>query len=560
MTGDDIKRLNYYERQYLGARDFRDEQAYHTDMRRRHAIAHHSWGIVAGLELQQIAKEGSPDEKEVFVKPGMAVDGFGREIIILTAQKIDPSLFEGFGDDTHYEVWIAHDERNVDPPANGYGSCDVENQYARVVESFKIHIGPQNPLHDPIEVDGTSVTPPTIPWDESVPYQELPDVSTNSEWLVRLGSVRWNGTKLIETTAERLKEHRRYIGSIASEIGTPAGTLLIRDRALPSPLPAVSKGVAVKVEGSLDVERKLNANRDAEVKNNLIVDGKLGVGTTTPEAKAQFMGGTDATLGAKSSGFLVAGDPNGKNVAIDTNSIIARNNGTKSPLELQSQGGDVVFNSKNPDDAKKVVVKDGTNVGVGTLDPQARVHIATGTDITLDNGTGYLVLGEVNGENLAIDKNEIMARDNGKSSTLHFQAEGGDMLLHYYKSGTEFMVKNNGNVGVGTPNPAQRLDVHGRIVRHGDDFSRAGVLPSGAFVVTPWGTNNDWNIFVSPHTVGLREGFSEGDNALLEFKCYAEVVSANMWQVWVRYVFRVNDAPLPATEYGGLVNYILIPK
>ena len=58
----------------LRPQDFGDEQAYHIAMRRRHIIAHHLWGIVRGLELAV--------ENALFVQPGIAVDGYGRELIL----------------------------------------------------------------------------------------------------------------------------------------------------------------------------------------------------------------------------------------------------------------------------------------------------------------------------------------------------------------------------------------------------------------------------------------------------------------------------------------------
>jgi hypothetical protein len=47
----EITRVNYYDGQYLGPTDFTDEQAYHVAMRRRHHLAHHTWGLVRGLTL-----------------------------------------------------------------------------------------------------------------------------------------------------------------------------------------------------------------------------------------------------------------------------------------------------------------------------------------------------------------------------------------------------------------------------------------------------------------------------------------------------------------------------
>ena len=53
MATDEILRLHYYERQYLGAADLEDQQTYLRDMRRRHNLGPHTWGIVTGLDLTE---------------------------------------------------------------------------------------------------------------------------------------------------------------------------------------------------------------------------------------------------------------------------------------------------------------------------------------------------------------------------------------------------------------------------------------------------------------------------------------------------------------------------
>lgn len=52
------------------------------------------------------------------------------------------------------------------------------------------------------------------------------------------------------------------------------------------------------------------------------------------------------------------------------------------------------------------------------------VHILSDTDVGL-NGAGSLVIGNKAGQNLGIDGNEIMARNNSKASTLYLNDEGG---------------------------------------------------------------------------------------------------------------------------------------
>src|SRR6188768_4278327 len=75
---DEIKRVNYFAGQLLGADDFATEQAYHLSMRRHEQRIARSHGVVEGLELS-----GTPGGKEITVSPGYAVDAVGREIILL---------------------------------------------------------------------------------------------------------------------------------------------------------------------------------------------------------------------------------------------------------------------------------------------------------------------------------------------------------------------------------------------------------------------------------------------------------------------------------------------
>ncbi|HEX8852993.1 MAG TPA: hypothetical protein VF754_05875 [Pyrinomonadaceae bacterium] len=74
---DDIKRLNYYNSQFLKEDDFRDEQLYHRQMRHVHNRALHTWGIVEGLEVAAV--KGA---SQVTVTPGIAIDRLGREVVL----------------------------------------------------------------------------------------------------------------------------------------------------------------------------------------------------------------------------------------------------------------------------------------------------------------------------------------------------------------------------------------------------------------------------------------------------------------------------------------------
>src|ERR1700722_14092325 len=142
MATDAILRLHYYERQYLGAADLEDQQTYLRDMRRRHNIGHHTWGIVAGLDLVETPVPGDPTAVNFFIQPGMAIDGFGREIIVMAPTSLDPGLFASFTGVGPHDVYISYDQSQAQQPTGGYAQCNVANQYGRIQETYKFEIDP----------------------------------------------------------------------------------------------------------------------------------------------------------------------------------------------------------------------------------------------------------------------------------------------------------------------------------------------------------------------------------------------------------------------------------
>ncbi len=67
----------------------------------------------------------------------------------------------------------------------------------------------------------------------------------------------------------------------------------------------------------------------------------------------------------------------------------------------------------------------GNNVGIGTTIPNAPLSIETGTEATLSDGSGYVLIGNKDGQNLILDNNEIQARNDGMAADLKFQENGG---------------------------------------------------------------------------------------------------------------------------------------
>jgi len=76
-----IKRLHYFDHQFLMEADFTDEQKYHVDMRRQHNHLLHTPGVLEGLEVTGTGGT-------VNVAAGSAVDARGREIVLLEPQTV----------------------------------------------------------------------------------------------------------------------------------------------------------------------------------------------------------------------------------------------------------------------------------------------------------------------------------------------------------------------------------------------------------------------------------------------------------------------------------------
>ncbi len=89
MKDDPVKRLNYFDNQFLHAQDFNDEQEYHISIRRLHNSILHTSGVAQGLELIVNA-----DKKGVTINPGVAVDALGQEIWLKKEQIRDVSSFK----------------------------------------------------------------------------------------------------------------------------------------------------------------------------------------------------------------------------------------------------------------------------------------------------------------------------------------------------------------------------------------------------------------------------------------------------------------------------------
>jgi len=77
---------------------------------------------------------------------------------------------------------------------------------------------------------------------------------------------------------------------------------------------------------------------------------------------------------------------------------------------------------------RQFLIRVAGGVGIGHNAPNAPLHVVGGPDANLAGG-GTLVLGAVSGLNMAIDGNEIQARNNSAASPLFLNAGGGNVSI-----------------------------------------------------------------------------------------------------------------------------------
>lgn len=209
MDADPIVRVRYFDGQYLRPQDFTDEQTYHVAMRRRHNLSGHTWGIVHGLAL---TTEGGPPT----VEPGLAVDGYGREITVPHRMPLPPLPAPQPGTDAAYAVWLCYDRTATDPPPDGYfprgnGKTDATSYRWRELPRLQLTEADDtlDARHPPGVPDGDLDFPPQY----TAPEQERP-------WPVLLGTINRSATTG-ETTVDTSR--RRYAGVVAASVLHPTG-------------------------------------------------------------------------------------------------------------------------------------------------------------------------------------------------------------------------------------------------------------------------------------------------------------------------------------------------
>jgi len=109
----------------------------------------------------------------------------------------------------------------------------------------------------------------------------------------------------------------------------------------------------------------------------------------------------------------------------------------------------------------QLVMSETGKLGLGALggEPVSKLHVVGGEDAELTGGfDGFIMNGYVDGPNLVMDHNEIMARNDGNAATLYLNYNGGDVTV-------SSQAGSGGRLGIGKA-PTEMLDVAGTAKVH----------------------------------------------------------------------------------------------
>jgi len=174
----------------------------------------------------------------------------------------------------------------------------------------------------------------------------------------------------------------------------------------------------------------------------------VGIGTTVPAGKLHI----DLTGAATNFAILIddddADDPTIRIRKGGISKAFALVNGDDFRLGTYSTNpnGKLIFQTNS---LSRMTFTPAGNVGIGTLDPISKFQIIGGTDASATQH-GFIMLGTETAENIVIDNNEILARNNGAVSTLFLGRDGSKVQLGNGadETGTKLQITSGNDVGM----------------------------------------------------------------------------------------------------------------
>lgn len=250
------KRMNWFDRQFVRAQDFVDADDYQLDRRRRHVRLLHSPGVAEGLRVN-----GAVGDASIAVDAGTAIDGQGREIVVLVPPP-PLSLPTGVAS---AEIYLLYEEALADPSTD-----------PGVAGHTRIHEIPKLAVRKP---------------GESVPTSAS---TTGAVPGVLLANLELDGGKL---TAAPDNSVRTLAGAVIGDVAV-AGVTLRRTGRPASEWPRITSS-----EQAAEIRFLTGSPATEHVR--ILADGSVAVGTTSPLPAALTLEHGSVPLALRETGQAV---------------------------------------------------------------------------------------------------------------------------------------------------------------------------------------------------------------------------------------------------------------
>ncbi|MFO0052628.1 MAG: hypothetical protein ACOVQ3_12100 [Dolichospermum sp.] len=510
-------RPNYFPGQFLLEDDFEVEQKYLIDRQKYHRQSLHVSGIVEGLEVEVIN-----DRQEVQIKSGSGINSNG-DLIVL---KKDTS-FSQFASLTNGELYISYREEK---------QVKQQEDFTRWQEVPTIGFADTTPNHG-VKLAKISIVNNVLTLDLTVRDYSgifLPNATGNDLTLrsggnanpnvaILNGSLTVTGTITGKIDATNINSGVLAVDRIpnlpANKItaGTTTGNLTI--------------GGNLRVTGSLTADNKITVPgnqkiefTDTDVTNNLKLQlwsgYGLGINASTlfyaasgkhswrdnngTNERMVLTTGADGSLTVNGTGtssfagnLTVSGSlsfgtsvkqminlwSNNYGIGIQGNTQYFRTyrnfawykEGTHNDAELNPGGG-----------TAEMVIKDG-NVGIGTVTPSEKLEVSgnlkvtgtiTGNNVFLgDVGHGSIWAGFSHSSQVGQNSYAILQHHTG-TWTLINKKSGGGFIGFRIDNNDKMIINDNGNVGIGTTTPSEKLEINGNLKVTGNITTESWQTPS----------------------------------------------------------------------------------
>lgn len=505
-----VKRLHYFDHQFLRADDFAAEQGYHVTMRRLHNQLLHSWGIADGLD---VSFQGGATS--VSVAAGVALDNLGREIVVPGDTTVELASYPA-GKDIY--LTIGYDEQESDQTAET--GAEGNTRFTEQAVFAPLQNAPGDPGRQivlaVVNRTGTEVTgiDPTQRRAAGAAGGSLDvlGLGFRDPSIVSTGWVRMR----LEAANRALLQGTLHVsdavaadgdvtiggsltvtGAIAAQGGTTVtGTADVRGQARVNSL-AVSDGggnvfqdnwigMANNVDGTskwLHVGGITDSGqrRIALMATRTYVSGSLGVGVAQPAQALHVSGNAiiaNSFQGDVGHGVNWAGFSHSAQVSKTSYALLQSNDGVWTLLNKKSGGGAIQL---RVDNNAILSALDNGNVGIGTATPAARLQVAGGA----------IMPAAGNAENAGILFPPDPGGGSGDRAFIRYFVEAGertkllvgidndaDDRLSLWQMGGERLTVYNGMVGINQQTPGYTLHVQGTGYVSGD-FAVAGRLTTG---------------------------------------------------------------------------------